>query len=66
MALAVNADVDALSAFTAHILAVHLRLENSFIDNMRAFFGNVFDFFSNMVSLFGGFFFVKCTLFCVT
>ncbi len=45
MALAANADIDALSAFTARILAVHLRLETGFIDIYELFFGNVFDFF---------------------
>ena len=44
MALAVNADVDALSAFTARILAIHLRLEIGFIDKkmqMRALRGRL-------------------------
>ena len=45
MALAVNADVDALSAFTARILAIHLRLEIGFIDISEPSFGNAFDFF---------------------
>ncbi len=45
MTLAANADVDALSAFTARILAVHLRLDSGFIDIYELFFGNVFDFF---------------------
>ena len=45
MTLAANADVDALSAFTARILAVHLRLKTGFLDIYELFFGNVFDFF---------------------
>ena len=45
MTLAANADVDALSAFTARILAIHLRLGTGFIDIYELFFGNVFDFF---------------------
>ena len=45
MALAVNADVDALSAFTARILEVHLRLDVGFIDISELLFGNAFDFF---------------------
>ncbi len=45
MTLAANADVDALSSFTAYILAVHLRLDSGFIDIYELFFGNVFDFF---------------------
>ena len=45
MTLAANADIDALSAFTARILAVHLRLDASFIYIDEPFFGNVFDFF---------------------
>ena len=45
MALAANADVDAFSAFTACILAIHLCLEAGFIDVYELFFGNVFDFF---------------------
>ena len=45
MPLAANADVDAFSSFTAHILAVHLRLNAGFIDIDELFFGNVFDFF---------------------
>ena len=45
MALAANADVDALPAFTVRILAIHLRLETGLIDIYELFFGNVFDFF---------------------
>ena len=45
MPLAANADVDALSAFTARILAVHLGLDSGFIDKYELFFENVFDFF---------------------
>ena len=45
MTLAVNADVDAHSPVTAHILAIHLRLYASLIDIYELFFGNVFDFF---------------------
>ena len=45
MTLAANANIDTFSSFTAHILAVHLRLESSFIDISELFFGNVFDFF---------------------
>ncbi len=44
MMLAANADIDALSAFTARILAIHLRLNAGFIDIYELFFGNVFDF----------------------
>ena len=47
MALTADADIDALSAFTAHILAVYLRLDAVFIDIYELFFGNVFDFFLN-------------------
>ena len=43
MTLAANADIDALSAFTARILAEHLRLYASFIDIYELFFENVFD-----------------------
>ena len=45
MTLTANAHIDALSVFTARILAVHLRLETGFIDIYELFFGNVFDFF---------------------
>ena len=45
MALAADTDVDALSAFTARILAVHLRLDSGFIDIYELLFGNVFNFF---------------------
>ena len=45
MTLTADADIDALSAFTAHILAVYLRLDAVFIDIYELFFGNVFDFF---------------------
>ena len=54
MTLAANADVDALSAFTASILAVYLRLETGFIDVYELFFGNIFDFFLNMPLLVWG------------
>ena len=37
MALAANADIDALPAFTARIAAVHLRLETGFIYYIRSF-----------------------------
>ena len=63
MTLAANADVDALSAFTARILAIHLRLNAGFIDIYELFFGNVFDFFQICFYLFGILLFVKCTLF---
>ena len=45
MTLAADTNIDALSAFTVRILAVHLRLETGFIDIDEPFFGNVFDFF---------------------
>ena len=45
MTLAADADVDALPAFTARILAVHLRLDSGFIDIYELFFGNGFNFF---------------------
>ena len=44
MTLAANADIDALSPFTARILAVQLRLNTSFINIYELFWGNVFDF----------------------
>ena len=50
MTLAANADIDALSAFTVRIFAIHLRLNASFIDIYELFFGNVFDFFSKYAS----------------
>ena len=36
-ALAANADIDALAAFTARILAIHLRLNAGFIDRNLLF-----------------------------
>jgi len=44
MTLAADTNIDPFSAFTAHILAIHLRLYASLIDIYELFFGNVFDF----------------------
>ena len=63
--LAADADIDALSAFTARILAVHLRLETGFIDIYERFFRNIFDFFLNMLLLVWGFVLCKTYFFFV-
>ena len=54
MALAADTNIDALSSFTARILAVHLRLDVGFIDIYDPFFGNVFDFFLNTLLIVWG------------
>ena len=45
MALAANAGIDALPAFTGRIAAIHLRLNAGRIDIYELFSENVFDFF---------------------
>ena len=45
MTFAADTNIDPFAAFTARILAIHLRLDSGFIYIDELFFGNDFDFF---------------------
>ena len=63
LSLAADTNVDADSALTVRIAAIHLCLAAGLIDIYEVFFRNVFKFFQIGFYFFGGLFFVECALF---